>query len=163
MNSTSSKVKLVIIIIACLLVLTIVPTGIFCAVEKINPFEIVSANYGNTGEKILGKWQSEDGATAYEFYDTGRFDSYLSVISYSGTYEVNGKEITLKKIGSANAVTYKVFVTSDKLTLTLVNENGEEVEDADTLQYNKVEKIDTKTFDELLDVFKDELITENKE
>lgn len=152
METTSSKIKLALIIIACLIVLTVVPTGIYCAVKQVNPVEVISVNVGNTSEKIIGKWQSENGATAYEFYESGRFDSYLSVISYSGTYEVKGRVVTLKKIGSAATVSYKASVSNEKLTLTLLDENGEEAEDEEILTFNKVERIDTKTFSELFDI-----------
>lgn len=163
MDTTASKVKLALIVIASLLILTLVPTGIYCAIEKVNPVEVFSQSIGSTSGKIVGKWQSPDGATAYEFYETGRFDGYLSTISYSGTYEVDGKNVTLKKIGSANNVTYKVAVSNNKLTLTLLDEFGEVAEDEDPLEYNKVERIDTKSFSELLDTFKNELSTDTEE
>lgn len=163
MNTTASKVKLALIVIASLLILTLIPTGIYCAVEKVNPVEVFSQGIGNTSDKIVGKWQSEDGATAYEFYDTGRYDGYLSVISYSGTYEVDGKYITLKKIGSSADVTYKASVSNDKLTLTLIDEFGEIDEAEEVLEYNRVERIDTKSFSELFDTIKDEITTDTKE
>lgn len=154
---TMDKIKLGVVIFLTFLILTVIPTGIYCAVEKESPSDIIGASFSSTNEKIVGKWQAEDGATAYEFYENGKFDSYLSIISYSGTYEVKGNKVTLTKSGSSNNVTYKASLSGDKLTLTLIAQNGNEMKEKPVSEYNRVERIDTKSFSELLNSIKDEL------
>ena len=71
--------KLVFVIIFSILVMTLIPSGIYCAVERINPIQMVSSVITfNNDDLIIGKWQNEERTSAYEFFEDGTYKSYFT-------------------------------------------------------------------------------------
>lgn len=150
----NSKAKIAIIVIISLIILIVAPTGIYCAVKHESPKSVVSSIFQGTEKKIVGKWQNENGITAWEFFEGGTYDYYLSEISYSGKYSVDKNTITVAPIGSATSSTYKVSFEKDKMTLTLVKDGAIDVEDEESVTFIKVNRFDLKNKQELLDYLK---------
>lgn len=149
--------KLIIAIIATILAVVIIPSGIYCLVAKESPVQMMSDMFVSTDKQIVGKWQSDSGVSAYEFYEDGSYDSYLSTFSYSGNYVLDGNKITLTNPATSGHVVYKVDVTEKKLTLTLFSENGVEAEEKEKLEFERVSHISTKPINDLLSDLVDEV------
>ena len=152
-EKNNSKIKIALVIIACILAVIIIPSGIYCAVEKVTPAQMVSNLVVSNGDRIIGKWQNEAGSNAYEFYENGTYDSYFSTFSYSGDYTVDGDELTLSNPNNDSTVVYKIKVSKDSLSMKVYKQSGLEAnqDEETTAEFKRVERIQTKTIDELLD------------
>lgn len=152
-EKSNSKIKIALVIIACILAVIIIPSGIYCAVEKVTPAQMVSNIVVSNADRIVGKWQNEAGSNAYEFYENGTYDSYFSTFSYSGDYTVNGDELTLSNPNNDSTVVYKIKVSKDSLSMKVYKQSGLEAnqDEETTAEFKRVERIQTKTIDELLD------------
>lgn len=152
-EKSNSKIKISLVIIACILAVIIIPSGIYCAVEKVTPAQMVSNLVVSNGDRIIGKWQNEAGSNAYEFYENGTYDSYFSTFSYSGDYTVDGDELTLSNPNNDSTVVYKIKVSKDSLSMKVYKQSGLEAnqDEETTAEFKRVERIQTKTIDELLD------------
>lgn len=140
--------KLIIAIVAVILAAVIIPSGIYCIVEKESPAQMVSDMFTSTDKAIVGKWQIDNDLSAYEFYEDGSYDAYLSDMTYSGNYTLKGNLLTLTHPARTGHVVYKVKVTEKTLTLTLYSENGVETEEKEKMHYNRVSHISTKPISE---------------
>lgn len=145
------KIKLTIIIVISLIILIAVPTGIYCAVNHETPKEMVSTMFQGTDKKIIGKWQSDNGIDAYEFFEDGVYDRHTANMTYSGKYSVKGNTVTVTKIGSGMSLTYKVDFSKDTMTLELIKEGDLDPTDEDKMTYRSVQNFDLKTAQELID------------
>ena len=152
-EKNNSKIKIALVIIACILAVIIIPSGIYCAVEKVTPAQMVSNIVVSNADRIVGKWQNEAGSNAYEFYENGTYDSYFSTFSYSGDYTVDGDELTLSNPNNDSTVVYKIKVSKDSLSMKVYKQAGLEAnqDEETTAEFKRVERIQTKTIDELLD------------
>ena len=152
-EKSNSKIKIALVIIACILAVIIIPSGIYCAVEKVTPAQMVSNIVVSNAERIIGKWQNEAGSNAYEFYENGTYDSYFRTFSYSGDYTVDGDELTLSNPNNDSTVVYKIKVSKDSLSMKVYKQAGLEAnqDEETTAEFKRVERIQTKTIDELLD------------
>ena len=152
-EKSNSKIKLALVIIACILAVIIIPSGIYCAVEKVTPAQMVSNIVVSNADRIVGKWQNEAGSNAYEFYENGTYYSYFSTFSYSGDYTVDGDELTLSNPNNDSTVVYKIKVSKDSLSMKVYKQSGLEAnqDEETTAEFKRVERIQTKTIDELLD------------
>ena len=152
-EKSNSKIKIALVIIACILAVIIIPSGIYCAVEKVTPAQMVSNIVVSNADRIVGKWQNEAGSNAYEFYENGTYDSYFSTFSYSGDYTVDGDELTLSNPNNDSTVVYKIKVSKDSLSMKVYKQSGLEAnqDEETTAEFKRVERIQTKTIDELLD------------
>ena len=152
-EKSNSKIKIALVIIACILAVIIIPSGIYCAVEKVTPAQMVSNIVVSNADRIVGKWQNEAGSNAYEFYENGTYDSYFSTFSYSGDYTVDGDELTLSNPNNDSTVVYKLKVSKDSLSMKVYKQAGLEAnqDEETTAEFKRVERIQTKTIDELLD------------
>ena len=152
-EKSNSKIKIALVIIACILAVIIIPSGIYCAVEKVTPAQMVSNIVVSNADRIVGKWQNEAGSNAYEFYENGTYDSYFSTFSYSGDYTVDGDELTLSNPNNDSTVVYKIKVSKDSLSMKVYKQAGLEAnqDEETTAEFKRVERIQTKTIDELLD------------
>ena len=152
-EKSNSKIKLALVIIACILAVIIIPSGIYCAVEKVTPAQMVSNIVVSNADRIVGKWQNEAGSNAYEFYENGTYDSYFSTFSYSGDYTVDGDELTLSNPNNDSTVVYKIKMSKDSLSMKVYKQSGLEAnqDEETTAEFKRVERIQTKTIDELLD------------
>ncbi len=146
------KSKIIAIIVAIVLVIVIVPSSIYCIVNKESPAQMLSDTFTSSEKQLLGKWQGETGVSAYEFYEDGSYDSYLSTFSFSGNYSLDGNKLTLTNPATAGHVVYKISVTEKKLVLTLYSENGTEVakDEQTKLEFDKVTHISTKSINDLI-------------
>ena len=160
-----SKRQLIIFIIIAVILLATVPTGIYCGVKKETPAKIFTEMFTDQ-EKLINKWQGEKAASAYEFKDDGTYESFISTISFSGNYKVEGNKITLFNPGTSGKVVYKYNISKkdgvQTLTLVLVEENGQAPENAEEVEYKQVDHINTKSFSEILSDYAKEAVS-NKE
>lgn len=147
-----NKSKIITIIIAVVLVIVIVPSSIYCIAKKESPAQMITDMFTSTDKQILGKWQGDTGVSAYEFYEDGSYDSYLSTFSFSGNYTIDGNKLTLTNPATAGHVVYKITVTEKKLIMILESENGTEVakDDQTKLEFDKVAHISTKSINDLI-------------
>lgn len=144
------KRKFIIIIVAIIIAIIVVPTGIKCIVNEETPAQLISDVFTPTSKQIIGKWQGDSAVTAYEFFDNGTFESYISTFSYKGTYEMNGNKITLKNSSLNGSVEYKVTINGNNLSMKLVKENGEKAEDKSVVNYTKVDTITMQSFTDII-------------
>ena len=89
------KKKLITIIVAVVLVVIILPSGIYCIVHKENPVQMLTDTFSSSESQLVGKWQGASGVSAYEFNEDGTYKSYISSFDFSGTYTVDGKKYKL--------------------------------------------------------------------
>ena len=74
-NNKKANKKLVAIIVVVILAIIIIPTTIYCVTNAVSPIQMVGDMFQSNEKQIVGKWQGEAKATAYEFYDDGTYDS----------------------------------------------------------------------------------------
>ena len=145
-----NKRQLISIIIIAVLLIILIPTAIYCGVNKESPRQMVGDIFTSNQEQLIGKWQGEKNLTAYEFKDDGTYDSYISSFSYQANYFAESSKLTLTNPESSGNVVYKYSVHGDNLTLTLIEENGKEVEEKEKYKYKRVENIRSQSFVDFL-------------
>lgn len=149
------KKKLITIIVAVVLVVIILPSGIYCIVHKENPVQMLTDTFSSSESQLVGKWQGASGVSAYEFNEDGTYKSYISSFDFSGTYTVDGKKLTLYNTATNGSVEYKIKVTAKKLTLTLTKENGVATkgDEKDKIEFDRVDSIKTKSISDIIDQY----------
>lgn len=149
------KKKLITIIVAVVLVVIILPSGIYCIVHKENPVQMLTDTFSSSESQLVGKWQGASGVSAYEFNEDGTYKSYISSFDFSGTYTVDGKKLTLYNTATNGSVEYKINVTAKKLTLTLTKENGVATkgDEKDRIEFDRVDSIKTKSISDIIDQY----------
>lgn len=151
----SKPVKAVIIAAGVILVFAAVFGGI--AIQtKDNPFTYVASVVKNSKEDLVGIWESDSapGLSAYVFNEDGTYDTYISSYNFSGQYKATPNKLTLTNTLTGQEVTYKYSISGDSLKLTLIEENGKEVEDDETVKYNKIAQLNQKTISDILSSYK---------
>lgn len=158
----TTKQVILAVVISVIAVLAIGATIIFTAID-VNPISYIAGEI--TQNKLVNKWQSQSapGLTAYEFYDDGTYTSYLSTYTFDGEYEVNGDKITLKNTSSNQTVTYKYSIVGDTLTLTLLNQNGSEMEGREPAKFDRVDTLNQKSLQDLINNYRSSTTQENAE
>ena len=158
----TTKQVILAVVISVIAVLAIGATIIFTAID-VNPISYIAGEI--TQNKLVNKWQSQSapGLTAYEFYDDGTYTSYLSTYTFDGEYEVNGDKITLKNTSSNQTVTYKYSIVGDTLTLTLLNQNGSEMEGREPAKFDRVDTLNQKSLQDLINHYRSSTTQENTE
>lgn len=152
------KKQLIIFIVAVILAIIIIPVTVQSIATHENPVNVIANAFESKEDKLIGKWQGEAGVTAYEFYENGKYDSYLSTFKYGGTYEINGSKLTLKNSNHSGYVVYDMSLSSDKLTLKLIEENGNKPQEKTKTTFTKVDKITMQSFSDIIS----ELTTEKQ-
>lgn len=155
----TTKQVILAVVISVIAVLAIGATIIFTAID-VNPISYIAGEI--TQNKLVNKWQSQSapGLTAYEFYDDGTYTSYLSTYTFDGEYEVNGDKITLKNTSSNQTVTYKYSIVGDTLTLTLLNQNGSEMEGREPAKFDRVDTLNQKSLQDLINNYRSTTTTQ---
>lgn len=151
----TAKQVVLIAVLAAVAVLAI-GTTVICTIINVNPVSYIAGELNQS--KLVNKWQSQTapGLTAYEFFDDGTYTSYLSTFTFDGEYEVSGDIITLKNASSNQTVTYKYSILGDTLTLTLMNQNGSEMEGREPSKFDRVDTFNQKSFQDLIDRYRAE-------
>ena len=152
MNKQKKNITIVAVI-AVILAVIIIPTTIYCIVNNETPIEMATDMFSSNEEQIIGKWQHETKATAYEFKADGTCISHISILKTTNEYSIDGNKLTMTNSSAEGTKdVYKISVKESKLTMTLIEMNGVEVpEDEQTAwEYKKVSKITTQRLDELL-------------
>ncbi|MBE6817397.1 MAG: hypothetical protein E7520_06830 [Ruminococcaceae bacterium] len=147
-----SKKQIIIIAVVAVLLIVLVPTGIYCTVNKESPAQMISDVFTDRDD-LINKWQSDKAIAAYEFKEDGTYVSYISTFHYTGNYTVEGKKLILTNPGANGRIVYKYNIKGDTLTLELLEENGEKPEDGEKLTYDKVDHINTKSVTDILGDF----------
>ena len=155
----TTKQVILAVVISVIAVLAIGATIIFTAID-VNPISYIAGEI--TQNKLVNKWQSQSapGLTAYEFYDDGTYTSYLSTYTFDGEYEENGDKITLKNTSSNQTVTYKYSIVGDTLTLTLLNQNGSEMEGREPAKFDRVDTLNQKSLQDLINNYRSSTTTQ---
>lgn len=142
------------IIIAVIVVFAVILVGstIYCAVNDENPKEMLTDIFTTNDQQIVGKWQNSEnpGLSAYEFYDDGTYDSYLSTFAFTGEYKIEGNKITLSNPNSNKTVVYKISLNANSLTMELVEEDGEEPTESEVNQFDRVDNLNMKSITDLI-------------
>ncbi len=108
-------------------------------------------------DALLGNWQGEKAVNAYVFYEDGSYQSYISTYAIDGTYTIAGNKLTLRSNSADGYVTYKYSISGDKLTLTLVDSNGQEPETKEEHEFTKVDQLNMKSPVDILQDFANEI------
>ena len=154
-----SKVqKIIISTVAGIIAAILIGCTAYCVATQQNPAEAAKSIFTSGEEQIVGKWQSQEnpGISAYVFYDDGTYDSYISTVNFSGDYEVDGNKLYLKNPNTSKEIVYKYKVTEKVLTLTVLEEDGEEPEEDEVSKYDRVDEINQKSLMDILGEFKEE-------
>lgn len=159
-KSLSKVQKIIISTVAGIIAFLLIAAGTaYCVTTQQNPLDAVKSIFTPGEEQIVGKWQSQEnpGISAYVFYDDGTYDSYISTVNFSGDYEVDGSKLYLKNPNTSKEIVYKYKVTEKVLTLTVLEEDGEEPEEDEVSKYDRVDEINQKSLMDILgEEFKEE-------
>lgn len=152
--------KIFAVVLAVLIGIAAITTGIYCAVKKQNPITTVSSFFKSDKKEIIGIWESENikGATAFVFRDDGTYDRYFSTVNFTGTYKLDGNKIILTNPDSELELVYKYSISGDKMTMNTIDK-GKDL--GEKISYKKVDRLNQKTLDELIAESKE--LFENKE
>lgn len=157
-KSLSKVQKIIISTVAGIIAAILIACTAYCVATQQNLSEAAKSIFTPGEEQIVGKWQSQEnpGITAYVFYDDGTYDSYISTVNFSGDYEVDGNKLYLKNPNTSKEIVYKYKVTEKVLTLTVLEEDGEEPEEDEVSKYDRVDEINQKSLMDILGEFKEE-------
>lgn len=158
-----SKKQVIIIAVIAVFIIVFASAGIYCAVNDESPAEMFSDIVNSDETLIQAKWQSEEAVSAYEFYDDGTYDNYISTFSFTGEYRIDGNKIILTNPNSNGSVTYKFSINGDKLKMSLIDENGTEPEEKETTVFKKVDHFNMKSFTDILEDVANQKDAEQKE
>lgn len=149
-----SKKQIILIAVIAVLLIVLVPSGIYCGIHKETPQQMLTDMFSSKETQIVGKWenQTSPGLSAYEFYEDGSYDNYLSTFSFTGNYTIDGNKLTLSNPNSGGTVLYKVAINGDTMTLTLLDSKGN-VDPTDVKnEFARVEHLNMKS---ITDIFSD--------
>lgn len=160
-KSLSKVQKIIISAVAGIIAFLLIASTAYCIATQQNPSEAVKSIFTPGEEQIVGKWQSQEnpGITAYVFYDDGTYDSYISTVNFSGDYEIDGNKLYLKNPNTSKEIVYKYNVTEKVLTLTVLEEDGEEPEEDEVSKYDRVDEINQKSLLDIIGEAKEETTT----
>lgn len=144
------KTKFIILCVVIVALIIIVPSGIKCAVYQESPAQLIADTFTPNSKQIVGKWQGDSAVTAYEFYEDGTYDSYISTFCYKGKYEIDSNRITLTNSNFSGSVVYKFSINGNKLTMKLDKENGGAVEEKTKTTFTKVDTITMQSISDIL-------------
>lgn len=147
----------VISIVVAVIVALLIAGGVYCISTQQNPVDAVKSVFTDNEEQLIGKWQSQKnpGLSAYVFYDDGSYDSYLSTANFSGNYTVDGNKITLINPSTSKQIVYKYRVNEKELSLTLIEEDGNEPEESEVSKYDRVDELNQKSIADLIGELKE--------
>ena len=137
-KSLSKVQKIIISTVAGIIAAILIACTAYCVATQQNPSEAAKS------------------ISAYVFYDDGTYDSYISTVNFSGDYEVDGSKLYLKNPNTSKEIVYKYKVTEKVLTLTVLEEDGEEPEEDEVSKYDRVDEINQKSLMDILGEFKEE-------
>lgn len=152
-----SKKQVITIVICAILAIVIIPSGIYCGINGETPIQMAEDIFTSNEKQIVAKWQGDNAATAYEFYEDGTYDSYISTFSFTGQYQINGSELKLMNPNSSNYVLYRFSINGDTLNLTLLEESGVEPKEKEKTVYKKVDHFNMKSFTDILEEYANEV------
>lgn len=161
-KSLSKVQKIIISVVAGIIAALLIAAGAYCIATQQNPADAAKSIFTSNDEQIVGKWQSQDnpGITAYVFYDDGTYDSYISTVNFSGDYEVDGNKLILKNPSTSKEIIYRFTVNEKELSLTVIEEDGEESETKENSKYDRVDEINQKSLLDIIGEAKEEETTE---
>lgn len=88
--------------------------------------------------------------SAYVFYDDGTYDSYISTVNFSGRYTVNGNKLIITNPSTSKDIVFKFTVNNKELSLTVIEEDGEEPDEKEVSKYDRVDELNQKSISDLL-------------
>lgn len=155
-NDLSVAKKIIISVVAVVLVL-LIAGSVYCISTSQTPVQAVKSVFSSNEDMLVGKWQSQKnpGVSAYVFYDDGSYDSYLSTANFSGRYTVEGNKLTMINPSTSKDIQYKFSVNNEELTLTLIEEDGEEAEEKEVSKYDRVDELNQKSIADIIGEMKE--------
>lgn len=156
----------IIIAIVTVIIALVIAMGAYCVATDQTPVDATKTIFSSDEDLLIAKWQSQSapGLSAYVFYEDGSYDSYLSSVNFSGEYTVKGNKLTLRNPDTEKDIVYKYKITGKVLTLTLIEEDGKEVENPEESKYDQVDELKQKTLSDLIgELQKDKEEKENTE
>lgn len=147
-----SKKQIIAIVVIAVLLIVLVSSGIYCGVHNETPQQMLNDMFSSKETQIIGKWenQTSPGLSAYEFYEDGTYDNYLSTFSFTGNYTIDGSKLTLSNPNSGGTVLYKVTINGDTMKLTLLDSKGNVDKTEVENQFSRVEHLNMKSIPDIL-------------
>ncbi len=164
LKSLSKTQTIIITVIVTVLIVVLIPLGIYSGVNNESPIKAVKDAFTPDTQQIIGKWQDENAILGYEFYEDGTYDYHVSSdVTITKDYKLDGNKLSLIEYNTNASVVYKIKISNDTLTMTLVESNGKEPEkDMKTVaKYKKVKNFNLKTPLDAIAQFAEEAKAEN--
>ncbi len=164
LKGLSKTQTIIITVIVTVLIVVLIPLGIYSGVNRVSPIKAVQDAFTPDTQQIIGKWQDEKAILGYEFYEDGTYDYHVSSdVTITKDYKLEGNKLSLIEYNTNASVVYKIKLSNDTLTMTLVESNGKEPEkDMKTVtKYNKVKNFNLKTPLDAISEFAEEAKAEN--
>ncbi|MGN0523293.1 MAG: DUF5640 domain-containing protein [Eubacterium sp.] len=138
-----SPKQIVAIIVVAVLLIVCVPTGIYCGVHQETPFEMLHDIFTEDEKQIIGKWQSNDSKSGYQFNEDGTVFAYNGVLgdknAITYNYTLKGKKITLSNRSYNYTSEFEYSLNGSNLEMTLIKVNDAEVSDQEKFVFSKVD------------------------
>lgn len=149
--------KIAAIILAGLIVLSVIATGIYSAVVKENPVTVFTSFFKSDKNEIVGIWEDDEfnGATAFVFREDGTYDRYISTANFPGEYTIEGNKIILKNSDSDLTLTYKYRLTGDHLYINTIDSLNDDQDLSEETGYHRVDKLSQRSLNDLIAEAKD--------
>ncbi len=155
--SSFSKGKKIGIIVAAIVLVLVLVSGVYCIVTEQNPLQAVNTITGSNDNKIVGNWESDSnpGISAYVFNEDGTCEQYVLTAAFHWDYQIKGNKLSMINSETSKENVYQITVSGDKLTMKLVKQDDKDVEEGETLLYNKVEQLNQSTLIDAIQNLKD--------
>lgn len=149
--------RLIILFCAILTVVLVIGSGVYCIATDQSPASALSSVFTSNKKEICAKWQNQErpGLSAYVFYEDGTYDSYLSSYNFDGEYTIKRNKITLVNPTTKKELVYDFSIHGDVLTLTLIKEDGEKLDEPEVSKFDKVDELNMKNLSDIISDIKD--------
>lgn len=138
-----SKKQIIAIIVAAVLIIVCVPTGIYCGVHGESPADMMHDIFTKDETQIIGKWQSDNSKTGYQFNEDGTVYAYNGVLGdknpFTYNYTLKGRKIIFSNSENSNTTEFDYSLHGTTLEMTVTKVNGNEETDRDKFVFAKVD------------------------
>lgn len=138
-----NKKQIFAIVMILVLLIVIIPTGIYCGINGESPAQMVKDVFTADETQIIGKWQDDNSMSGYQFNEDGTVISYNGILGdsngFSYNYTIDGGKITFTNRSYNYTADYKYSLNGDTLKMTRVKYNDTEITDEDEFVFTKVD------------------------
>lgn len=144
--------RIALLVVICLLAVVLIGGSVFCVVTEQNPVEAVQGVFTSRENAICANWQSQEkpDLVAYVFYEDGTYDSFLSNFNFGGEYKIDGNKLSLHNTNTDKSLVYKFTIYGDVLTLTLLQEDGKDVEEQEVSKFDRVDELNMRSLTDII-------------